>query len=207
LIRINLLPKNLRKRQEPSWWRLIAIALPVVVLLVLIFLQLGADSQLSSLQAQVTSTQNQLNVLQPFVAERSRLLAEQRNLLVIAGIQKKLSALQSPWSEDLARFARQIPRGSVQEISLQNLSMTPTSAAPNPSQFDGHKVTKQFSMQGTALTNAALVRFLNSFEDSKIFSVQFQSASRSKGGRYSFSALVGMNDVTPSQATGVSSVR
>jgi type IV pilus assembly protein PilN len=42
MISINLLPKNLRRRSEPAYWRLVAVLIPLLVIGIAGFMQFSA---------------------------------------------------------------------------------------------------------------------------------------------------------------------
>lgn len=80
LIRINLLPKTLRKRVEPGWWRLIAIAVPLVALAVMIGMQLAANSERDQLVQTRDDRTTELALLQKYITAQRELTAQQREL-------------------------------------------------------------------------------------------------------------------------------
>lgn len=59
--------------------------------------------------------------------------------------------------------------------------------------YDGKPVKVEFSLQGEALGQAQLVRFIEAFESSPRFGINFQQATLDQNrGLYTFSATVGM---------------
>ncbi|MBB6097708.1 type IV pilus assembly protein PilN [Deinobacterium chartae] len=214
MIRINLLPKNLRKKVEPGWWRLIAVALPAVAVLIIVSIQLSASNEQSRLNNELENTRTELDRLRPALLERNRLNAKQAELQVIVSVDQALRAGNQPWSTDLARFTRRIPQsGSTPVIALNTLSMqavNPGDTSSTPSVgYDGKTIRRTFTLQGRAASSAALVNFVSTFERSSDFGVQFQNAQREEDtGDYIFSVSIGMADptaatpATPAAPTG-----
>lgn len=212
MIRINLLPKNLRKRVEPGWWRLIAVALPVLTLGVVAAMHISASQELSKINGEIDNLNAELNTRQAAVLERKNLLAKQAELQVIVGVDQQLRTANSPWTPDLKRFVEQIPSDSGKSsISLASLNMRSltviggTPPAPNPA-YAGKNITKEFTLAGKTLSSFSLVNFIRAFEENDNFGIQFQSAQRdAKTGEYTFSVVVGLTALpvpAPAGTTG-----
>ena len=80
MIRLNLLPKNLRRRVEPGWWRLLALLFALVVLGVLGLVHYTAYTELSLAKAERDQLQAEVEALRPFIAELGRLQEERKAL-------------------------------------------------------------------------------------------------------------------------------
>jgi type IV pilus assembly protein PilN len=199
LIRLNLLPKNLRRRVEPGWWRLVAALFALVVFLVLGFLHYTAYTELSLAKEERDALRAEVEALRPFIQEQNRLQQERKALEALLAIREGLRKNFVPWSEYLATFINQIPReGGRFPVALRSVgtrALTEEEAAQQAQNgaFDGKKVRVEFTLQGEALNQGALVRFIQAFEASPRFGIEFQGASLDQNrGLYTFSARVGV---------------
>jgi type IV pilus assembly protein PilN len=215
LISINLLPKTLRKRVEPGWWRLIAIAIPVVVLGVILGLQLGLNNQISGLTAQRDQLDTEVKALQRFVDGNTALIAQQKELEVTTAIKTQLEQARVKWSQQLDTFVRKIPASTthpnVPAVSLKSLSVKHLTPADSQSKaatgaYDKKPILTEFTLSGEAESYADITRYINVFEQDPKFGIEFGGSSRSSttttsGGpetaRYSFTATVGVVNDTP----------
>lgn len=196
LININLLPKDLRRSTGPNYWTIASVAVAGVSLLTMLGFQLAVEGTLRNINNQIAEAQSEIAVRAPDVAERDRLLAEQNQLQAITNVATTLRAGQTSWSDDLARFVRQLPSGNTPAIALNNLTMR-TVASADPSQaagvYDGKAVTREVVVNGRARSSAALVRFVDAFEQAQDFGIQFPTVSREDTtGDYTFSTTIGM---------------
>lgn len=199
MIRLNLLPKTLRRRVEPGWWRLVAILFALAVFGALGLLHYSAQSQLAALRLERDTLKAEVEALAPFIAEQNRLNQERKTLESLLAIRERLRKDFAPWSDYLAQFIRQIPReGGQLTIALKSvgtklLSEEEAKRQAEAGAYDGKPVRVEFSLQGEAMSQAALIRFLQAFETSPRFGVSFQGASLDPArGVYTFSATVGL---------------
>ncbi|WP_117237392.1 flagellar protein FliT [Thermus sediminis] len=197
MIRLNLLPKNLRRRVESGWWGLSALLLALVVLLTLGILHYTAYTELSLAKAERDALRAEVEALRPFIEEQNRLQRERRTLEALLAIREGLRKDFVPWSEYLAAFIAQIPReGGRFPVALRSVGTRalPEEEALRQAQggaFDGKRVRVEFNVQGEALNQSALVRFVQAFETSPRFGIEFQGASMDERGLYTFSARIG----------------
>ncbi len=197
MIRLNLLPKNLRRRVEPGWWRLSALLFALVVLGTLGILHYTAYTELSLAKGERDALRAEVEALKPFIQEQDRLQQERRALEALLAIREGLRKGFVPWSEYLAAFIGQIPReGGRFPVALRSVSTRAFSEEEAAQQaqggaFDGKKVRVEFNVQGEALNQNALVRFVQAFETSPRFGIEFQGASLDERGLYTFSARIG----------------
>ncbi|MER3425897.1 MAG: flagellar protein FliT [Thermus sp.] len=199
MIRLNLLPKNLRRRVEPGWWRLVAVLFALAVLGILGVLHFSVQSQLSSLRLERDTLRTEVEALKPFIAEQNRLQAEKKALESLLAIRENLRKNSVPWSEYLSLFIRQIPREgdrfsvALKSVGTKLLSEEEAKRQAEAGAYDGKPVRVEFALQGEALNQAALVRFIRAFETSPRFGISFQGASLDTArGVYTFSATVGL---------------
>ena len=154
MIRLNLLPKNLRRRVEPGWWRLVAALFALVVFLVLGFLHYTAYTELSLAKEERDALRAEVEALRPFIQEQNRLQQERKALEALLAIREGLRKNFVPWSEYLATFINQIPReGGRFPVALRSVgtrALTEEEAAQQAQNgaFDGKKVRVEFTLQG-----------------------------------------------------------
>lgn len=197
MIRLNLLPKNLRRRVEPGWWRLAAALFALVVLGTMGVLHYTAYTELSLAKGERDALRAEVEALKPFIEEQNRLEAERKALEALLAIREGLRKNFVPWSDYLAAFIAQIPREggrfpvALRSVGTRALSEEEASRQAEAGTFDGKRVRVEFSVQGEALNQTALVRFIQAFEASPRFGIEFQGASLDQRGLYTFSARVG----------------
>lgn len=215
MISINLLPKTLRKRVEPGWWRLIAIAIPVVVLGVILGLQLGLNNQISGLTSQRDQLDTEVKALQRFVDGNTALIAQQKELEVTTAIKAQLEQGRVKWSQQLDTFVRKIPssttRTNVPAVSLKGLSVKHLSPAESQTKaatgaYDKKPISTEFALTGEAESYADIQKYITAFEEDPRFGIEFAGSTRSTttgsqgqnaSTRYSFNATVGVVSDTP----------
>jgi type IV pilus assembly protein PilN len=209
LIKLNLLPKNLRRRVEPGWWRLAAVMVVLTVLGVVAFFHLSTLSQIQALENQRDQLQVEVDVLRPFIAEQNRLVQQQRELEQLLAVRNQLRERFVPWSDNLAQVINQIPReGRRFGVALRSIgtkTLTPQEIQSNAQNgiYDGKPVNVEFNLQGEAIGQNALIRFVEAFETSPRFGINFQSASLDQQRQlYTFGATIGLVAATPSNTGG-----
>ncbi len=212
MIKLNLLPKNLRRRVEPGWWRLAAAAVVLAALGVVAFLHISTLSRVQALENQRDQLQVEVDVLRPFIAEQNRLNQQQRELEQLLAVRNQLRERFVPWSDNLAQVINQIPReGRRFGVALRSIgtkSLTPQEIQSNVQNglYDGKPVSIEFNLQGEAIGQNALIRFVEAFENSPRFGINFQNASLDQTRQlYTFGAtigLVGQAAATASNTTG-----
>ncbi len=221
LIRINLLPKTLRKRVEPGWWRLIAIAVPLVALAVMIGMQLAANAERDQLAQTRDDRNTELALLQKYITAQNELTAQQRELEATTTIKAQLERERVAWSREIRTFTSQIPRSTDNPsrfaASLQNMTLRRVDAAAVASQaatgaYDGKAINTEvtFNAQATSLNDVET--FQRAFENNDRFGINLGAVSRTQNNNpnsaaslYTFNATVGLVDsagsVTPTPAT------
>ncbi|ADD29488.1 competence protein [Meiothermus ruber] len=206
MIKLNLLPKNLRRRVEPGWWRLAAVAVVLAVLGTVAFLHLSTLSRVQALENQRDQLQVEVDVLRPFIAEQNRLNQQQRELEQLLAVRNQLRERFVPWSDNLALVINQIPReGRRFGVALRSIGtkvLTPQEVQSNVQNglYDGKPVNVEFNLQGEAIGQNALIRFVEAFETSPRFGINFQSASLDQQRQlYTFGATIGL--VRPTSQT------
>ncbi|MGQ9692312.1 MAG: flagellar protein FliT [Thermaceae bacterium] len=207
MVRLNLLPKNLRRQVEPGWWRLLPLLLALVVLGSLGIYHFSLMSQLSALRLERDTLKAEVEALKPFIAEQDRLIQERKALEGLLAIRESLKRNSTPWSTYLRQFIRQIPPASPEggqgegrrlSVSLKSVNMRPigeeeAKRLSETGAYGGKPIRVEIVLQGEALSQRDLVRFIRALEDSPNFGINFQGANLDEArGVYSFSATVGL---------------
>lgn len=205
MVEINLLPPQYRKQSQPNVWKYATWALLPVTAAALLIPWLMTSTKAGDLQKQIDAVQGDIDTLTPQRSEYSRLLAHQRELEQVTTIAQTLRDQKTYWSNDLAAFSAQIPANSgVGLTSMTVTSVAPaTPAAPTPAPapasaagntaYDGKAVRRQITLQGQATSEQAVINFLNTFENSPNFGVQFHGMQRdATSNTYTFNADVGV---------------
>lgn len=200
MIRLNLLPKTLRKRVEPGWWRLTAIIFPLIVFVLVAMVHLGDMTRISKLENERGSLQTEVATLQPFIKKQRELSRRKTELEQIINVDKEIKKRFVSWSDNLASFINQIPRKNGRfEVFLRsvNTKLVPSDTREgmvNQGLYDRKPMSVEFTVQGEAKNDAALVRFVKAFEDSPNFGIDFKQGTLNEDGGYDFSASVGITE-------------
>jgi type IV pilus assembly protein PilN len=210
LIKVNLLPKTLRKKVEPGWWRLIAGIVPVVAIAIMGAMQISASNTANALTEQKTQLEGEVQALQRYVDGQKALNEQQKALEGIVSIKTALEQGQTKWSEELTRFARRLPRASTgragSAVALKSLSLRHVDAGQAQTlaaskQYDGKVVGSEFTMNGEASSLTDVTRFIRDFETDPNFGIQAGAVTNNKGNNtYSFSATIGLVPTNPTPA-------
>lgn len=210
MIKVNLLPKTLRKKVEPGWWRLIAGIVPVVAIAIMGAMQIGASNTERGLVEQKTQLEGEVQALQRYVDGQKSLNEQQKALEGIVSIKTALEQGQTKWSEELTRFARRLPRASTgragSAVALKSLSLRHVDAAQAQTlaaskQYDGKVVGSEFTMNGEAGSLTDITRFIRDFETDPNFGIQAGAVTNNKTtNTYSFSATIGLVSENPAPA-------
>lgn len=217
MIKLNLLPKTLRRRVEPGWWRLAAIGFAGLTLGIVAYLYFSTLSQRNALQREQEQLQIEVNSLQRFIAEQRRLEAQRTELQQVIAIKAQLDQSKVNWSDYLAAVINQIPRsssapsGSAFGVNLKSIGtklLTPSEVqnAAQSGAYDGKSARVEFDLRGEALNERELIRFVDAFESSPRFGINFRDTSLDQQrGVYTFSAIIGLVDNTPAPQPAPSS--
>jgi type IV pilus assembly protein PilN len=182
LININLLPKSLQRLREPGYWRVLAVAFPLVVASALFGLQFLTNQTISNLERDVQLRRDQLALLQPFIAEQRTLQGRQQALRQLIGIAEEVRRGRVEWVSEIAALLEYLPgpnaegRPSLDFRSLSMRSVFPPAASPE--RFEGAPIVAEFSITGTASDLEALAEFVRNLENARDFGIVFQNASR-----------------------------
>jgi type IV pilus assembly protein PilN len=200
LIKLNLLPKTLRKRVEPGWWRLTAIIFPLIVFVVVAMIHIGTLSKISQLESERSQLQAEVAILQPYIKRQRELSQRKAELEQIIRVDREIKAGFVAWSDNIAKFINQIPRRNGRfEVFLRSINtklVPPDTRARLADQgmYDHKEVAVEFTVRGEAKSDQALIRFVKAFEDSPDFGINFQQGSRNEDGGYTFTATIGITE-------------
>lgn len=178
LISINLLPKNLQRRREPGYWRLIAFLLPILVFLIIGGLQVVAQLQLSSLERERANKQATYDELRQYITERDGLLAKQRDLQAIIDIRDQVRNGQIIWSNEMAEMIETIPPPIDGEMQVSIIGLGMEALPEGSTDYEDISAAAQMQVSGVARDADTLARYIRSLENAPEFGVIFQNASR-----------------------------
>lgn len=196
MININLLPKALKRVREPGYWRVLAVAFPLLVGGVLFGLQYLTNQTITNLERDVQIRQDQLALLQPFLAEQRDLQQRQQALRQLITIAEEVRRGRVVWTAEIANLLELLPApidADTPVIDFSSVTMRsiypPTSS---PERFEGASIVTEMSVSGTADSAETLARFVRALENAQDFGVLFQNASRDgESDRFSYSLTVG----------------
>jgi type IV pilus assembly protein PilN len=200
LINVNLLPKNLRRRREPGYWRLIAVLFPLLALGVLAFIQLTTNQTEARLQEEKATRQLQVDLLQDALREQAALQARQRQLNELIAIRDAVRDGRIIWSNELLAMLETLPlaEGTAQpriafnQLTMQALDQGARQQRVSNATYDGRDVLAEMSVQGTAISAEVLAGYIRALENSPLFGVSFQNAARDETtGLYQFNLTIG----------------
>jgi type IV pilus assembly protein PilN len=182
LININLLPKALKRVREPGYWRVLAVAFPLLVGGVVFGIQYLTNQTISNLERDVQLRQDQLALLQPFLDEQRALQTRQQELRQLISIAEEVRRGRVEWTAEIAALLEYLPgatAGGRPSLDFRSLSMRsvypPTSS---PERFEGAEIGAEFSVSGTTVGVDVLAQFVRNLENAPDFGVVFQNASR-----------------------------
>ncbi len=188
MININLLPKNLRRRREPGYWRLVAVLFPLLALAIVVFAQVSANQTVANLRQDKDMHELQVAQLRPALQEQQQLQSRQKALNSLIAVANSVHSGRVVWSAEFLNMLETLPsrEGSGQpKIAFSNLTMRATN------QQQGKGPVAELSVQGTALSTATLAAYVRALQDSSLFDVDFNSASRQGDtGLYQFSLSI-----------------
>lgn len=198
MVEINLLPQQERKRSEPPLWLFGAIGISIIAIATVLiwwFVSLGTAF---SLQKEINAVEGDINSLQDRKNEYDRLMVEKITLEKVTNVAKKLTEEKTYWSNDLADFTAKLPTGG--GIALESLSMKPfkqsdLTNAQAKGLYVGKDVNRIIEIRGSATSQQSVISFLEAFEESDDFDVDFKSLQRENDettNLYNFSANVGV---------------
>lgn len=196
MVEINLLPHTERRSTRADLWRSATYALPLLTAAAILFPELTAGGELRRLRTEQDRLQGEIAALTPAKQEYDGLLATQRTLEEVTKVAGELRDGKTYWTNDLAAFAAQLPSGSgvaITSMSVKPLDPGALATLQQSGVYAGKNVVREIDLAGTARSQQSVVAFLNTFENSPNFAVNFRSLQREgETGRYTFAASVGL---------------
>jgi Tfp pilus assembly protein PilN len=182
LININLLPKSLQRLREPGYWRVLAVAVPLIAAGVIFGIQFLTNQSIANLENDVRLREDQLALLQPFLAEQRELQQRQQALRQLISIAEEVRRGRVEWTAEIAGLLEYLPAGTAggtPTIDFRSLSMRSVyPPVSNPDRFEGASIVAEFSISGTVASPQVLAQFVRNLENAGDFGVVFQNASR-----------------------------
>lgn len=194
MISLNLLPRSMRRQKETGWWRLGTAAIVLTVVVGLGIWQILVGQQVRQLQTTQSSLQNEVNLLQADIQLDRKLRTQKAELERALSVEATLRERFVPWSELLARVLYQLPQTNGKlGVSITRLQAAQTvDPGPNPA-YDEQTVAFEFTLQGSATSQAAIIELVRAYESAPGFAINFQRAERdTQTGLFSFAAVVGL---------------
>ncbi|MFN2321881.1 MAG: hypothetical protein ABR510_02845 [Trueperaceae bacterium] len=182
MINVNLLPKSLKRVREPGYWRVLAVAVPLVVAGVLFGIQYLTNQTIANLERDVQLREDQIALLQPFLEEQRELQSRQTALRELIAIAEEVRRGQVVWTSEIAALLETLPaRGDAAAPAIDFRSMNLRSVYPpstDPNRYEGASIVSEASISGTVRGPEVLAQFVRNLENAPDFGVLFQNASR-----------------------------
>ena len=182
MINVNLLPKSLKRIRELGYWRVLAVAVPLVVAGVLFGIQYLTNQTIANLERDVQVREDQLALLQPFLQEQRELQSRQAALRELIAIAEEVRRGQVVWTSEIAALLETLPaRGDAAAPAIDFRSMNLRSVYPpstDPNRYEGASIVSEASISGTVRGPEVLAQFVRNLENAPDFGVLFQNASR-----------------------------
>lgn len=182
MINVNLLPKSLKRIREPGYWRVLAVAVPLIVAGVLFGIQYLTNQTIANLERDVQLREDQLALLQPFLEEQRDLQTRQEALRQLIAVAEEVRLGQVIWTNEIAALLETVPaRGDAAAPRIDFRSMNLRSVYPptsDPARYEGAEIVSEASISGTVQGPEVLAEFVRNLENAPDFGVLFQNASR-----------------------------
>jgi type IV pilus assembly protein PilN len=182
LINVNLLPKSLQRVREPGYWRILAVTFPIVVAAVLFSMSYLTNQTIANLERDVALRQDQLALLQPFLAEQRELQQRQQALRALIAVAEEVRRGQVIWTSEIPALLEYVPVatvGGAPVIDFRSLNVRAVyPPARDASRYEGAAIVSEASISGTVRGPEVLATFVRNLENAPDFGVLFQNASR-----------------------------
>ncbi len=197
MININLLPKSLQRLREPGYWRVLAVAFPLIVGGVLFGVQYLTNQTVTNLERDVQLRQDQLALLEPFLAEQRQLQGRQQALRQLISIAEEVRRGRVEWTAEVSALLEYLPGATAAgqpSLDFQSLNMRAVyPPVSSPDRFEGASIGAEFAVSGTTSSVEVLADFVRRLERANDFGVVFQNASRrgDDDGHFTYSVTIG----------------
>jgi type IV pilus assembly protein PilN len=197
LINVNLLPKNLRRVQEPGYWKLLAVLFPLLTFAIVFTLQFTANQTVRNLESDVQQLEDRLALLQPALREQQQLQQRQAQLRQLIRTYEQVSANRIDWTNAIEGMLENLPALNAsggRQIDFRSLNLTASVPPINdPARYEGKPVVAEMTISGNAISTDVLAEFIRTVEDSERYGVAFQRTDRQEEqGIYAYNLVVGM---------------
>jgi len=205
MVEINLLPQaDRRRRSGQGGWQVAALALLPLTAAAILIPEWVVGRQIGKLQAEQALLQGEIAALTPAKQEYDGLLTTRRTLEGVTAVAQTLRDAKTYWTNDVAAFSAQLPSGggvAVTSLNVKPLDAGALSTLQQGGVYAGKNVVREFDLSGSARSQQSVVNFLNAFENSPNFAVNFRSLQQEgETGRYTFAASVGLVGEAPAPA-------
>lgn len=199
MINVNLMPKTLRRRKTVDPYKVVALAVPVLALLVCGFLQFGLMSETSKLRAQNREMQNEKAVLQPFIDEQRTLKAEQAELQQVKSITDSVRTGRILWSRQLFAMLETRPtpgprlasRMTFTTLEMHALDETTKTQLKTDNTYEGLDVIAEMNVSGLAGSTQVVSNYIRELQDAPNFSVVLGDMAQNEDNLYTFNLTIG----------------
>lgn len=197
MINVNLLPKNLRRIQEPGYWKLLAVLFPLLAFAIIFTLQFTANQTVRNLEHDVQQLEDRLALLQPALREQQQLQQRQAQLRQLIRVYEQVRADRIDWASAITGMLENLPALNAaggRQIDFRSLNLSAAVPAINdPARYEGRPVVAEMSVTGNTVDTDVLADFIRSVEESASYGVAFQRTDRQEDrGVYGYSLVVGM---------------
>ncbi|MEZ4631854.1 MAG: hypothetical protein R2880_14295 [Deinococcales bacterium] len=197
MIDINLLPKTFRKRTEPSYWRLIAILVPLAIFLSILTWQIILNLEAQRLSNQKNELELTKRQMQRYLDEQAALERRRTALNELLRVRDEVKEGTITWSNELMLMLETLPPpvGDKPSVSFRELNiraLDPRAREQARATYEGLDVAAEMEVQGIALNTETLANYIHALQDSPIFGVSFQRASLDEEtNSYDFTVVIG----------------
>ena len=182
MINVNLLPKSLQRVREPGYWRILAVTFPIVVAAVLFSMSYLTNQTIANLERDVALREDQLALLQPFLAEQRELQQRQQALRALIAVAEEVRRGQVIWTSEIPALLEYVPVatvGGAPVIDFRSLNVRAVyPPARDANRYEGAAIVSEASISGTVRGPEVLATFVRNLENAPDFGVLFQNASR-----------------------------
>ncbi len=182
MINVNLLPKSLQRVREPGYWRILAVTFPIVVAAVLFSMSYLTNQTIANLERDVALREDQLALLQPFLAEQRELQQRQQALRALIAVAEEVRRGQVIWTSEIPALLEYVPVatvGGAPVIDFRSLNVRAVyPPATDANRYEGAAIVSEASISGTVRGPEVLATFVRNLENAPDFGVLFQNASR-----------------------------
>ncbi|WP_457637313.1 flagellar protein FliT [Oceanithermus sp.] len=177
-----------------------AIIFPLIVFAIVAMIHMSTTLKIKQLENERSQLKAEVAILQPYIKRQRELNQRKAELEQIIRVDQEIKANFVSWSDNLAKFINQIPRRNGRfEVFLRLIDtkvVPPDTRARLVKQgmYDRKPIAIEFTVQGEAKNDEALIRFVKAFEDNPEFGINFQRGSRTENGGYAFTATIGITE-------------